>query len=49
MLMQEDNCTVKNGWFPELKKIGMHLGTVFLCAGWYGTLATMLFESKKYI
>ena len=34
---------------PEVEKIGMHLGTVFLCAGWYGTLATMLFESKKYI
>ena len=31
----------------ELEKIGMHLGTVFLCAGWYGTLATMLFESQK--
>ena len=31
----------------EVEKIGMHLGTVFLCAGWYGTLATMLFESKK--
>ena len=31
----------------ELENIGMHLGTVFLCAGWYGTLATMMFESKK--
>ena len=31
----------------EVEKIGMHLGTVFLCAGWYGTLATMLFESEK--
>jgi len=31
----------------ELEKCSMHLGTVFLCAGWYGTLATMLFESKK--
>lgn len=31
----------------EVEKLGMHLGTVFLCAGWYGTLATMLFESKK--
>ena len=29
----------------ELKKIGIDLGTVFLCAGWYGTLAVMLFES----
>ena len=31
----------------EVEKVGMHLGTVFLCAGWYGTLATMLFESEK--
>ena len=29
----------------ELKKLDVDLGTVFLCAGWYGTLATMLFES----
>ena len=31
----------------ELEKTSLHLGTIFLCAGWYGTLATMLFESKK--
>jgi len=31
----------------ELEKCSMHLGTIFLCAGWYGTLATMLFESEK--
>ena len=30
----------------ELKKHKLDLGTVFLCAGWYATLATMLFESK---
>ena len=30
----------------ELKKLKLELGTVFLCAGWYATLATMLFESK---
>jgi len=30
----------------ELKKLNLELGTVFLCAGWYGILATMLFESK---
>ena len=30
----------------ELKKLKVNLGTVFLCAGWYATLATMLFESK---
>jgi hypothetical protein len=33
-------------WLIEqLKKIDVELGTVFLCAGWYGTLATMIFES----
>lgn len=30
----------------ELENCGVELGTVFLCAGWYATLATMLFESK---
>tara|TARA_X000001036_G_scaffold426159_1_gene453229 strand:+ start:2228 stop:3070 length:843 start_codon:yes stop_codon:yes gene_type:complete len=29
----------------ELEKLDLKLGTVFLCAGWYATLATMLFES----
>jgi hypothetical protein len=29
----------------ELTKCNLSLGTVFLCAGWYATLATMLFES----
>lgn len=29
----------------ELKNLNIELGTVFLCAGWYGTLATMIFES----
>jgi len=29
----------------ELRKLNVELGTVFLCAGWYATLATMLFES----
>jgi hypothetical protein len=29
----------------ELKKLDINLGTVFLCAGWYATLGTMLFES----
>ena len=33
----------------ELQKINRSLGTVFLCAGWYGTLATMLFESNLHI
>tara|TARA_Y200000002_G_scaffold68079_1_gene52949 strand:- start:31696 stop:32532 length:837 start_codon:yes stop_codon:yes gene_type:complete len=30
----------------ELQNTKLDLGTVFICAGWYGTLATMLFESK---
>ena len=30
----------------ELEKINEQLGTVFLCAGWYATLAAMLFQSK---
>jgi hypothetical protein len=29
----------------ELKKLDLDLGTIFLCAGWYATLATMIFES----
>lgn len=33
----------------ELNKLPVDLGTVFLCAGWYGTLATMLFESGARI
>jgi hypothetical protein len=30
----------------ELSELKVNLGTVFLCAGWYATLATMLFESN---
>lgn len=30
----------------ELERRDIDLGIVFLCAGWYATLATMLFESK---
>ena len=30
----------------ELQRQKIDLGTVFLCAGWYATLATMLFESN---
>ena len=29
----------------ELKELDPELGTVFLCAGWYATLSTMLFEN----
>ena len=28
----------------ELKKLDLELGTVFLCAGWYGILSTLMFE-----
>jgi len=30
----------------ELEKLDISLGTVYICAGWYGTLAAMLFNSK---
>lgn len=33
----------------ELKKCDVSLGTVYLCAGWYATIATMLFESGMEI
>lgn len=33
----------------ELKKLNLNLGTVFLCAGWYATLATLLFENDFQI
>ena len=29
----------------ELKVLNLDLGTIFLCAGWYGSLALLLFES----
>ena len=29
----------------ELLKLDLDLGTVFLCAGWYGILATLMFEN----
>ena len=30
----------------ELESLDISLGTIFLCAGWYATLAAMLFQSK---
>jgi hypothetical protein len=36
----------KKWLIDELTNLDLELGTVFLCAGWYATLATMLFESK---
>jgi len=35
----------KRWLIDELVRLDLDLGTVFLCAGWYATLATMLFES----
>jgi len=36
----------KQWLLTELEKLNVDLGTIFLCAGWYATLATMLFESE---
>jgi hypothetical protein len=33
----------------ELNELDLELGTVFLCAGWYATLATMMFENDLRI
>jgi hypothetical protein len=33
----------------ELSNLNVELGTVFLCAGWYATLATMIFESDMSV
>lgn len=33
----------------ELEKLDVPLGTVYLCAGWYATLAAMLFQSRLSI
>jgi hypothetical protein len=33
----------------ELKELDLELGTVFLCAGWYATLSTLLFENDLNI
>jgi hypothetical protein len=33
----------------ELQKLDLDLGTVFLCAGWYGILATLMFENDLKI
>lgn len=37
--------TSKEWLITEVSKLNLNLGTVFLCAGWYATLATMIFES----
>jgi hypothetical protein len=33
----------------ELKRMNLQLGTVFLCAGWYGILSVLIFEHKLSI
>ena len=33
----------------QLEKLDQNLGCVFICAGWYATLATMMFESNLKI
>lgn len=33
----------------ELKTLDLELGTVFLCAGWYGILSTLMFENDLNI
>lgn len=30
----------------ELLRLNLNLGTIFICAGWYGSLATFLFENN---
>lgn len=48
----DENCVsrsqirCKKWLIEELEKHDVNLGTVFLCAGWYGLLATLMFESK---
>jgi len=37
----------KSWLVKELSKLDLNLGTVFLCAGWYGTLATLIFENHR--
>lgn len=36
----------KEWLIDEVNTLGIDLGVVFICAGWYATLATMLFESN---
>lgn len=39
----------KRWLIEELIKLNKPLGTIFLCGGWYGSLATFLFESPLQI
>lgn len=39
----------KRWLISELENLNIDLGTIFLCAGWYATLAAMLFDSNLKI
>ena len=39
----------KRWLIDELEKLDLDLGTVFLCAGWYATLAAMMFDANLKI
>lgn len=43
--MSRSQIRCKQWLVQQVKKHQLDLGTVFLCAGWYGILATMIFES----
>ena len=42
--MSQGQLSSKQWLVSELEKLDLDLGTVFLCAGWYGILAVLLFE-----
>lgn len=42
--MSQGQLRSKMWLIDELKTLDLELGTVFLCAGWYGILATLMFE-----
>ena len=43
--LSEGQLSSKCWLVDELLRLNLDLGTVFICAGWYGSLATLLFES----
>lgn len=45
-LFSKGQMNSKRWLVDELNKINKPLGTVFLCAGWYGSLATFLLETE---
>lgn len=44
--MSQGQLKSKMWLIQELRALDVKLGTVFLCAGWYGILATLLFEHE---